>query len=233
MEIKKLMKITKYDYEWNVREETYDSGIIDEVYGKGQVYDLSKVKFTRRPQVIFDIGAHIGSFSVKCAQEFPDAKIYCFEPIDENYELVSLNTKSFDNITAFNLAVAGDLVPAELETLYYGPNGVNTGGSNFIYGSGLSSTPYIQAKALMNWHPYIDILKIDCEGGEVAIFPQIDFNRVGVVMIEFHLKLFSKDKVETVNIWNKLMKQMTDAGLKEIFRDHHYWFCPMLIFARD
>ena len=44
----------------------------------------------------------------------------------------------------------------------------------------------INIKDLQNEIGDIDLLKIDCEGGEHSIFEQIDFNRIGYLMCEFH-----------------------------------------------
>src|SRR5262245_54732496 len=44
------------------------------------------------PQIVVDIGAHIGSFTALAAKYFPDARIYSFEPLRGHYELLVWNT---------------------------------------------------------------------------------------------------------------------------------------------
>lgn len=222
-----LIKTEKYNHTWTSRKDKWDMGIVNEVY-TAPVYDFSKVKFEYPIEYILDIGGHIGGFAVRCAQLYPSALIKTFEPIPDNYSLLKMNVEAFKNIQAFNFAVAGDLVPVELETLYYGPDGVNTGGSNYKYGKGESCTKSIHIMALMASKKPIDILKIDCEGGEEAIIPHLDFEKIrGCIMIEFHNKLYGKPKEE------ELIKIITDNGFKSIFLDNHYYFCPMHIFVRS
>jgi nonribosomal peptide synthetase DhbF len=42
---------------------------------------------------VFDVGAHIGMFSLFTGDEFPDATIYAFEPIPELFQQLQLNTE--------------------------------------------------------------------------------------------------------------------------------------------
>ena len=41
-----------------------------------------------KPKVIFDIGGNIGITSVYLASLFPEAQIYTFEPLKENFEIL-------------------------------------------------------------------------------------------------------------------------------------------------
>ena len=41
--------------------------------------------------IIIDIGAHIGLFSLFASQYCKKGKIYCFEPIKENYDILTEN----------------------------------------------------------------------------------------------------------------------------------------------
>jgi FkbM family methyltransferase len=47
--------------------------------------------------VIFDVGANIGIFGVRATQRHKDVKVYCFEPIPEIAEVLSMNAKEFSD----------------------------------------------------------------------------------------------------------------------------------------
>lgn len=55
--------------------------------------------------VVVDVGAHIGSFSINCAIRRA-AKIYAFEPLQDNYDVLLRNLSNFSqNFRAFQLGV--------------------------------------------------------------------------------------------------------------------------------
>ena len=84
---------------------------IDEVImiNSGFEYRLSEIS-ARKNLVIFDVGAHIGSFSVYASNFFKMLKprIYAFEPDKDNYKYLNLNItlNGLNNISLFNLAIS-------------------------------------------------------------------------------------------------------------------------------
>jgi precorrin-6B methylase 2 len=50
------------------------------------------------PKVIFDIGANLGQSAIKYSKEFPNAKIYSFEPVDSTYTLLKRNVQDISNV---------------------------------------------------------------------------------------------------------------------------------------
>ena len=58
--------------------------------------------------VVIDIGAHVGLFSLFVSQFCKDGKIYCFEPVKENYEILldNIDLNKIKNIISLNLAVS-------------------------------------------------------------------------------------------------------------------------------
>ena len=57
------------------------------------------------PKVILDIGGNIGITSIFLAKVFPNASIYTFEPLKENFELLEKNIQNYPNIKAFNVGL--------------------------------------------------------------------------------------------------------------------------------
>ncbi|SVA84980.1 uncharacterized protein METZ01_LOCUS137834, partial [marine metagenome] len=57
---------------------------------------------------IVDVGAHIGLFSLFAAQFCKKGRVFCFEPVNDNYELLLENIKlnNITNIIPFNCAVS-------------------------------------------------------------------------------------------------------------------------------
>ncbi|MBI2597954.1 MAG: FkbM family methyltransferase [Candidatus Diapherotrites archaeon] len=91
-----------------LRQNVWDFFVLNELFIKKE-YSVLEHDFSS-PKTIIDIGAHIGSFSAYYAKKFPSAKIFCFEPMPQNFELLEKNIKENNykkKIFAFNLAVVG------------------------------------------------------------------------------------------------------------------------------
>jgi FkbM family methyltransferase len=56
-------------------------------------------------KVIFDVGANIGQSAVEYLQQFPQAEIYCFEPVAATYRELVTVTHRFSRIHAFNFGM--------------------------------------------------------------------------------------------------------------------------------
>lgn len=59
-----------------------------EFYGKK---NQESKKYKTVPNIIVDVGAHIGIYTIKCAYVYPKAKIYSIEPEEENFKLLEKN----------------------------------------------------------------------------------------------------------------------------------------------
>ena len=94
-------------YKWNAnkvfyRSSTSDMTLIYEILLKPKYKSEYFLPSKINPKVIFDIGGNIGITSIYLASLFPDAKIYTFEPLSENFEILQKNIKNYKNIRAFN-----------------------------------------------------------------------------------------------------------------------------------
>lgn len=138
---------------------------------------------------VFDIGAHIGTFSV-FASNFA-SKVYCFEPTESNFSLLKENLKINDilNVYPQNIAVSDR---NGTKDLFINQN--NTGGHSFYVNKIDSNKVVVPTVSLENFIDYndismIDFLKIDCEGGEYDIImncPRRVLDIIGKISMECH-----------------------------------------------
>lgn len=139
--------------------------------------------------VVIDVGAHIGLFTIYASQFCNKGQIFSFEPVKENYDLLMENIKenSLNQVKSFNLAVSNsnDLIKMYL-------NSDESGHSMFS-----TSSKNIQVKSISlekifeenNIH-HCDFLKLDCEGAEYEIIknlPQKYFEKIDKMIIEYHM----------------------------------------------
>lgn len=118
-----------------------------------------------QPDVVLDIGANVGSFSLFAKSVWPDAKIVALEPFPSTYSVLQQNIKGTD-IQAFNLAL-GNGYPVHLVQ-----------GAD----SGSNRTSQTQEGPMVNTITLQDLvrsqvppggtymIKLDCEGGEWGIW---------------------------------------------------------------
>lgn len=175
---------------YKVRPGTCDRGIIKEVY-LYRCYDPENLPIGEN-DVVFDIGAQIGIFSVYAATKAKNGRVFSFEPVPENFQLLKENADLNDcaNISVFEAAVAEKggrremLVAAD-----------NTGGHSLVdAGQKIGSSVEVESFFLpefMVGHKIekIDFLKIDCEGGEYEIFftmPKEILEKIKKISMEYH-----------------------------------------------
>lgn len=149
-----------------------------------------------RSPVLFDIGANKGEYALLIARQFPDARIYAFEPHPKNFE--ALTKSDIPNLSAYPLAVSNQ----SGETLLY-DRADDDGSTNASLHSNVITDLHgkrtiahaVQVTTLdevtASLHiDFIDFLKMDVEGGELAILQGahqlIEEARVGVIQFEFN-----------------------------------------------
>lgn len=139
--------------------------------------------------VVYDLGSCIGDFAVLAAHR--GAKVYAFEPDKNNFDILIKNIEingMQDRITAYNMAIGPEAGECGFDN-----NCENTGGYTMSESSSLK-VPVTTLAHIMkeNDHTHIDLLKIDVEGSEYAIFSNSDnaqLNKIKTIVGEYHLDI--------------------------------------------
>lgn len=164
------------------RPGTSDEAIIDSVLIKKQEYLFPAFS----PRLIFDIGGNFGALAVLMANIYPDAKIYSFEPVKENYEILIKNADPYyPNIIVMDYGL-GDANRTELCYPSEDPN--NLGGfSNYIESSGKPFQIEIRdVEEVCKRYGNPDLVKIDCEGAECEILTSLPLSDIKWITGELH-----------------------------------------------
>lgn len=153
-------------------------GVIAEYNEKSMVAFLESIK-VEDGDVILDIGAHIGTFSVLASRRWPKSKIYAFEPVPENCDCLMANLKEngCGNVIPYELAITSDCRPLEMTVCFESNSG---GASGFVMATGKEfqkgatrrmKAPSTTLQAFMNVNGIkeVKLLKMDVEGAEHEI----------------------------------------------------------------
>ncbi|MDR2014611.1 MAG: FkbM family methyltransferase [Azoarcus sp.] len=133
------------------------------------------------PATVLDIGANIGAFSVRAHQEWPAAKIICYEPMPFNIELLRQNVSS-DWCRIVPCAVRAQ---AGEDDIFIGDMFV-TGG--FAKGVRQTDRTIRVNCAAAGEIPSCEVVKIDTEGCEVEILENLRLDKTQAIMLEHHSK---------------------------------------------
>ena len=125
-------------------------------------------------QVIIDIGANIGWYSIHLAQKFQQSKIYAFEPIPDTYNQLISNAKlnNLNNVVFNNIALSDN----DGETnFYYNPHQKGASSiKNIIVNEHIQNltikTQTLDSYIANNNIDKIDFIKCDVEGAELLVF---------------------------------------------------------------
>lgn len=143
--------------------------------------------------VVIDVGANVGYFSLFILSKFPDAQVYAYEPLPKNFNLLKTykESLSLSNLNIQNSAVnhsAKDIV------LHYdASDSYSTGASIFENETGEDSIN-VQATSIPailenNELQKVDLLKLDCEGSEYEIIynlPDSSMEKIIALVMETH-----------------------------------------------
>lgn len=82
-----------------------------------------KAGLKKNINVIFDVGANIGSVTLSFIKYFPKATIWAFEPCDETYKIFKKNTIRFkDRIKSFKIGLYNENARKMLNVTSFHPS---------------------------------------------------------------------------------------------------------------
>jgi len=174
--------------------------------------------------VIIDVGAHIGLFALFASQFCKNGKIFCYEPIKENYKILieNIEMNQIQNIFPNNLAVTKETSRVKIFL-----NDDQSGHSMFTQNKNFVE---VDSKSLSdifidNGIKECDFLKLDCEGAEYEIVESISsdlFTKINKTAIEYHMVDTKPELLE--QLINKLKQFSFSVHTRPLFVDIGFLF---------
>lgn len=144
-------------------------------------YGLSQIKTPVR--TIIDVGANVGLFSLWAWKSFPNATIHAYEPNSLVATFARKNLQGLRNVEVFVEGLSDEPGRAQLGLANSSPR---TGILSRDEGGDCTLTAFREAVARIGGT--VDLLKLDCEGGEWDIFrDHVSFANVSHIRMEYHL----------------------------------------------
>jgi|GEM_PF-624746 len=145
-------------------------------------YDLA---YPTGIRTIIDAGANIGLSAVFFATRFPDATIIAIEPEANNFQLLRRNAAPWPNIIPLQAAVWSSDTTLGLSNPSDRVDSYRFDASAAADTVQAFSLPSLMQKFAI---PSVDLLKMDIEGGETAVFAANAewIDRVGMFIVELH-----------------------------------------------
>ncbi|MFW6002743.1 MAG: FkbM family methyltransferase [archaeon] len=189
-------------YDLYLRENTYDEYIAKEMRNAYSSLEVDE------DTVLFDMGANIGAFTRKWAPSVK--KVYCYEPDENNFKMLQLNTKDLDNVECIRAAVGAT---DDKERVFYINNQTNSAAHSLFVPRGRDE---IRVPAV-NFDEEVEkyqptAIKMDIEGAEYEVIPASKFpSCIKDFIFEIHIRKKAW-RVEYLSIEDYLL----NAGFKPI-----------------
>lgn len=162
---------------------------------------------------IIDAGANIGLSVLYFKQRFPDATIIAYEPDPQMFDLLRRNTAGLSGVELRNAAAWAE----DTELTFYSEGSLAGSTEIDFLNKGRSVT--VRAERLRDAiadRP-VDFLKIDIEGAENDVLPDIAdaLDRVGLLFFEYHGSAARPQRL------GALLQMVSDKGFRYVINGAH------------
>jgi len=174
---------------------------------------------------VVDVGGHYGLFDLY-ALDKGAKNIFTFEPAKETFDILCKNLKGYEQVKKFNFALSDQNGTAEFKVL--GSSSVNSFYDSFNTDESNPTTlgkKKIETVRTMTFDTFmnnnnlerVDVLKLDCEGAEWNIFPQISDDllkyKIRKITMEVHDFFNNDNSVEArIKRSNELITRLEKLG---------------------
>jgi len=182
---------------------------------------------------MIDVGGNIGVVASYAAIYKKFSKIFSYEPLLENYQLLVDNVKlnNIENVVyPFNVAVGDHNGAVKLgynrvafaSPSIYMVNHDGTGQKGYPH---VAEVELVDIRSIIDGVEHIDFLKLDCEGSEFPIINRMeneDFKKIDNIAVEFHFKTTTKQFFNNHRIdeMYDIIKRFESLGFKCFIGDN-------------
>jgi FkbM family methyltransferase len=179
------------------------------------------------PSIVFDVGAHLGQTALHFRKSFRTATIHCFEPVEDNFKKLKLNTKGRDRIHINQLALGSSQDSVTMKTGQSDQTHQVCRNPEKLHFNG--KIPTVMMETIDSYMKrenikVLDLLKIDVEGYELEVLQGADSalqkGRVQAVLAECDFNPEDTQHTYFNDLWDFMLgKDFSFFGLYDVI---HY-----------
>ncbi|HAB28705.1 MAG: hypothetical protein CMP05_00195 [Xanthomarina sp.] len=216
-----IIYMPKYKQPIYLRRDTSDHSTFR------QIFDAKEyaIDYPFLPKVIIDAGANVGLAAVYFSQRYPQAKVYSIEPEASNIEILKKNIKAYKHVECLPMAIHH----TSDETLEIIDEGIGKWGFVTKLATEttnrekvVSTVKTIALQTLMGTCDIavIDILKVDIEGAEMALFEknyECWLPKTRCLIIELHDRFYPGCEERVFNVMHNYNFSFYKKGENWVF----------------
>jgi FkbM family methyltransferase len=151
--------------------------------------------------VIFDVGAHIGTFAIRAASKVPRGAVYAIEACGDTFNYLRINAalNKLDNLSTFHLALSDKPGTCTLYSHYENLGNSTTGQILSRGESEVVECGTLQQLFDDNRIGKCNFIKFNCEGAEFPVLlsaPPSLLKRIEKMLVLYHCDLWTKNTPE-------------------------------------
>lgn len=153
----------------------------------------------KNSKIIFDVGAHIGKYSIMSSNLNPKSKVYAFEGERDNAKILSINKKinHLKNLQVINKALSNRIGKVKF---YLSQTGLMTTKSNNFKSV---ETETIDNFLEKNKIGYIDLIKIDVDGSELDVLKGARISLSKGIIKNMIIEVSQETKKEVMGLFSR------------------------------
>lgn len=203
------------------REGTSDEYVIHETFND-RIFERGFPEYKlKKKHIVIDVGAHIGTYSIRLAQQLSEGTVYSLEPCLDTFNLLEKNVlaNNIKNVKAYKIALSNS---EDTAMLYYDLENGNWGHSivkEFSQAGEIVDTETLSGFLVKNNIQSCDYIKFNCEGAEFDILlstPATILRKIKKMLVLYHLDLADNHSIE------QLINHLKNAGFYTEIRQKRY-----------
>lgn len=170
---------------------TFDSVSLENLSSLYEIFGKEVYRMDVPARTILDLGGYQGYYTCYAYAKYPEAIIYTFEPLPENFSAIRRNL-AVNQLDPQRIRLGDAAVSDRVGTTTFYVSATSGMGSSAVYkGDQPIDVPTITIPEIRKRHGIdrINILKIDIEGSEYAVFKALDdaeLSKIETIVAELH-----------------------------------------------
>jgi len=212
--LKGKAKINLYDLqiEFDISSNRRIVNHLYTIYENKWEYNILKIfnDNLKKEDILFDIGAYIGLYSIVAAKTITQGLIHAFEPDPTAYKILkdTINLNKIKNINAIPLALSNNISMKYLSSKDFGNTGSQIHDAIMPYNQNV----IVETSTLDNYCESINIkpsvIKLDVEGHELEVIR--GGNKIvqdsRLILLELHNLIIKKQKFDPMDTFQQILE---------------------------